>query len=107
MHERIGRGCATRANFPAHDQFSVGAKSGPRPNIAESELALLVGGNIFFFGVAERPDFIALDFLAWEITQRLIVEPLTGRPKHSHKALDGVFGHPGHAHDRSDGIAFD
>lgn len=61
------------ANSPAGNQLSIGANCRPRPDVAVAKLAAQFFGNILFLRVAERPDFVALNFCARKIAESLVL----------------------------------
>src|SRR5690348_3114194 len=70
------------------DQFGVGAKCCPCPNIAEPENSTALLGDIVRFGIYKAPCFVALNATAFHIANGFIVKALARRaelaqkPKH-------------------------
>ena len=67
LHERDCGLRAARADLPARDQLGVSGNRGPGPDIAITQFALELGGDVLRLRVNEAPNFIALDALAWKI----------------------------------------
>ena len=59
--------------MPAGDQLGIRADGSPGVNVTIAKDALKLGRHILLLGVAESPDLIALDALAWQITHRPIL----------------------------------
>jgi hypothetical protein len=72
----------------------------------KSELPLLIDWNVLLLCVAERPNFIALDAPARQISQRMILVLLTDRSQSGQETLNGILGDSGHPHSGADGISF-
>jgi hypothetical protein len=72
VHEVISGGGITIADIPARDKFGFGINRRPRPNVAPA-LALFLGRHIDFLAADERPNFVALDKLAGEIAENLVL----------------------------------
>src|SRR6266568_4597367 len=106
MHKSVGSGRAASADLPATNQLGICTESSPRPNISIAELPLFVGWNVLLFGIAERPNFIALDSLAGEIAHCTIMELLAGRSKRGQQTLNGILGYSRHSNGGANGIAF-
>ena len=60
--------------MPTGDYLGIGANGGPGVNIAVAENALKLGRHVLLLGMAEGPDFVALDAFAWQITHRPILK---------------------------------
>src|SRR5687768_5058992 len=66
----VGGFSISSPDVPRNDQLGIGVNSGPRPHIASLRVALKdawVVLNGAFLGVAERPNFIALNALRREV----------------------------------------
>lgn len=73
IHEALGVIRRAPANTPAGNEFGIRAEGCPCPHISVAKLPALIGGHVLFLRVAERPDFIALDSLARQVAQRLVL----------------------------------
>ena len=62
-----------RADEPAGHQLGIGADRGPRPHVADAELALAVLGNVLGLRVYEGPDLVALDRRAGKVVEHLVL----------------------------------
>jgi hypothetical protein len=67
VHEVVGRTRIAVADVPARNQLCLGVDRRPRPDIAPTLLAL-VGGHVLLFAAYERPNLVALDALAGQIS---------------------------------------
>ena len=72
VHELIGRTCVTATNEPTRHKFRFRVNRRPRPNIAMSH-GLVLRRGILFLAADKRPDFVALNPLALQIPQRLVL----------------------------------
>jgi hypothetical protein len=95
------------ANAPTRNDFGIRAKSRPRPYVAVSKLAAQVGGDVLFLGVAERPNFVALDSLAGQIAHRFVLIFRAYRSDTNQQFGDGIFRNASHSHSGANGITFD
>jgi hypothetical protein len=73
VHEIVGRYRATVADHPGKNHFGVAIERGPGPHVPRSDRRGLGSGDVLLLGVAEAPDFIALDALRLDVADRLIV----------------------------------
>jgi hypothetical protein len=64
MHELIGSARAACPDAPARNQFRIRVERNPSPHVSKAKLTLFISGHILVFGVAELPNFIALNVLA-------------------------------------------
>ena len=62
---------SARTDQPARYELGISVDGRPRPNIAISELALILCGHVLRLGVNETPNLIALDSLAGQIAKML------------------------------------
>jgi len=105
--EVIGVMRRTPTYQPAGGDLGVGAKSCPRPYATVAKPAAKFLWKILLFGVTERPNLTALDSLARQVAERLVLI-LSTRGADLRKELnDRVFGHPRHAHCGPNGITLD
>ena len=54
-------------------KLGIGADGGPGVNVTMAENAFRLGRHVLLLGVAESPDLIALDALAWQATHRSVL----------------------------------
>jgi hypothetical protein len=64
VHKPLRKFGITSAYEPIADQLRIGTDRGLGPDIAGKGRGALGSGGVLFLGVAERPDFIALNALA-------------------------------------------
>lgn len=102
----IGIAGSPTAYQPTRNKFRIGAKSRPRPNVSVSELPALVGGHILVFGVAEAPNFVALNSLAGQIPKNSVLVLFANRPDLCEKFDDCILRRACHTHRSADGVAF-
>jgi hypothetical protein len=102
----VGSASASVANVPTGHKFGIRAHRNPSPRIAKS-LPFHFSRAIPFFGVRERPNFVALDLLASKIAKNAVLIFRTGATKIAEKFNDSVFGYAGHSHGSADAVALD
>ena len=78
LHEGIGGRRIVAGHQVAHDQLCVRVQRGPGPDIASAFRCGLGGLHIAFLGVAEGPDFIALDALGPHVANVFIMADHAG-----------------------------
>jgi len=61
------------SNHERWDELRIRINRNPCPNITESKLTFLIGGDVLLFGVAEAPALIALNPLALESAKRAVL----------------------------------
>src|SRR3989338_8080071 len=88
--------CTPITDKPTRNDLCVGIKGRPCPNVAISELPLFIVGDILIFHSDEAPNFIALNPLAGEIAESLILIFGAGLPQFNQQFDDGIFGNTGH-----------
>lgn len=79
-HEGAGRARIPRADREREDELGVGVDGRPVPHVAVAKLAPVFLGDILLLGVAERPDFIALEATAGVQYARSETTTLPQRP---------------------------
>ena len=84
----------------------VGVERGPRPNIASALRRGLRGRDVLLLGVAEAPNFVALDALARNAAHGRIMELSADRAGFGEELVDRVDAHVGDAADRPHRRAF-
>jgi|SRR5688572_12846472 len=67
VNEFVGRPFVAPVYLVGNDQLAVGAKRGPRPNVAKAEFAAQIEGNVLFLRVAEVPNLVALDANGFDV----------------------------------------
>src|SRR2546425_4457320 len=72
---------APASEQPARNKFGIRIEGDPRPHITKAELAFVFFGYVLFPGVAEAPDFIALEPLAGQVAELLVLVSLAGCAK--------------------------
>src|SRR5260370_5680382 len=107
VHEVLRVPRIASANAPARNNLGVSAESRPRPDIAIAKLAAQIGGNVLFFRVAERPNLIALDSLAWQIAQGLVLIFRARLSNPRQQLNNGVFRYSRHSHRSANRVSFD
>lgn len=106
VDEVEGRARIALGDQPRGHDLAVAAERHPRPHVAETEGALLVGRDVLLFGVAKAPNLVALNPLAGEPAQRLILV-IGARGSEVHQELEhGPLVHVHHAAGGADGVAF-
>src|ERR1700679_2821563 len=70
----------------------VSAQRAVHVHIAESELPLLVRGNVLLLRVAKRPDFVALNLLARKIAEFFSLKLFAGWSEPRHQPSDSILG---------------
>ena len=73
LHEVCGVLEVTPTNTPGGDKLRISTNGREGPHVTVTKLALFLLGDVFLFGIAESPNLIALDSLAGEITERLVL----------------------------------
>jgi len=67
------------ANHPRRDQLGLGVQGRPSPDVSRFASSHHFRRGILVFGVYKGPNLIALDTLAGEVSQRLVLICRTGR----------------------------
>jgi hypothetical protein len=80
-------------------QLAIGVNAGPSPQIATAIGCSLRAGDVLFLGVAEAPDFIALNTLRFDAAHLRIMERFTEAARVFQKLGHGVYAHVAHAGD--------
>jgi hypothetical protein len=104
LHELIGAPGITLSHKVGNGQLCIGIHRRPRPYVPVSELALLFGGYVLLFCIAELPDFIALNPARLYTTYRAVVELNARRSQLFQESKDCVLGDIGHSASSPDGI---
>jgi hypothetical protein len=74
IENELARGNSiTPSDIPAGYELRFGIDGRPCPHVAVTELSLKFDGYVLLLGVAERPNFIALDTTAIQVAQMLIL----------------------------------
>ncbi len=63
----------TGAHYGRRNKFRIGINGRPRPYVAVTELAFLVGRRVLFLCVDKCPDFIALNLLARQVSESAVL----------------------------------
>jgi hypothetical protein len=105
VHEVICASGIALADEPARNEFCVSIERNPRPNIA-SAFRFVLRTAILFLGVNKAPNFVALQALAGEIAQRLVLIFRAGAAKIAKQCHNRCAMHAGHTGDRPQGIYF-
>lgn len=104
VHKVICRASITGADKPARHKFRVRIKRNPRPHAARSA-ALHIFWHVLVFGINERPDFIALDALAIQVAESLVLIGGAGRAKFNQQLLNRCAVNARHADSGAERIA--
>jgi hypothetical protein len=72
MDEMVSRATVTCSDLPAGHQLRLRVHANPSPNITPA-VVLIVGRDVLFFAADERPNFIALNALAVEVAENLVL----------------------------------
>src|SRR5579885_721605 len=72
MHEVKSGDAVARPDIPARHQLGFGIQSYPNPAIAPA-FAFFICWNVAFLAANKRPNFVALNALAGEITKHLVL----------------------------------
>jgi len=103
--------CAAIASRPPTIQEAIKFVSASRAvqvhTLTESELALLVGWQIFVLRPNEAPDFVALNPLAGQVAKRLVLIDRTSRANFQQEFGDGILGNAHHPSDCANARALD
>ncbi len=84
---------------PANNQFRIRVNRGEGPNVASVAYALPhVRRRVLFLGVAERPDFIDLDALRWNVAKSDILILLARFADADKQAKDSALGDASETH---------
>src|SRR5581483_7760571 len=70
----MGAARTARSNTPANYELCFGVNCHPRPYVSETKLAPLIEGHVLLLGIAERPNFIALDSLASDVANVAVLK---------------------------------
>ena len=99
-----GRGVlrVTAADQPRGHQLGVSAHRGPCPHVAVAEFAVVFGGHVLCLGVAEGPDFVALEALTRQVPQGHVLVVRAGRTQVHQQLRDRVLGGAGQPHGGAD-----
>lgn len=97
--------CRPLSDEIGHHQLAIGVERCPSPDRAESKLTFHFLGKIFVFSETKRPDFIALDAFASEISQCPILIFSAGCAEIGKQFQNGGLGYAGHAHRAVDACA--
>jgi len=106
-HKLVCRYSVTPSVMPAGNKLSVGIYRDPSPHVAVTKTTLLFKRDIFFFGVAKRPNFIALKALTRQIAQRVVLILSASFAEISKKFENGILGNLSLTAYRIDSIPFD
>lgn len=93
----------TPANEVGDDQLAIGVDGGPSPYVASFLRRRLRPRDVLCLGVAERPDFIALDALRRDVADQLIVKLDASLASVREQLRDGVDRHVADPADRPHG----
>jgi len=107
VHEVLRVPRRTPSHAPRGNELGIGTERGPSPHVTISEVSAHFCRYVLFLGVAERPNFVALDALARKIAKRVA---LIFRARHANpreKFDDGIFRNARHSHRGANRIPFD
>ena len=62
---------------PRDDELTVAVERGPGPYVAKTKFALHLFRYVFFFRIAERPNFIALNLFCSNVLNRVVMKQNT------------------------------
>lgn len=88
---------APLSNQPRDNELGIGANRRPGQDATEPKLALHFLREILVLRKIERPDFIGLNALAWEVAERFILIHGTSRTEISEQPQDRRFRDSSHA----------
>src|SRR5581483_3777466 len=94
VHELTRSTRVACTDHPRSNQLGIGTQRGPRPDVTNTEDAFQVLRDILFLRADERPDFIALHPLAWQVAQRLVLIVVAGFAYISEQLRNRVFARP-------------
>ena len=80
VNEHLRRSRVTIAGHERRNQFCVRVNRNPSPNVSVSEFPFLFGGYVLLFRVAELPNFIALNPLAFQVAESAVLIIGAGDP---------------------------
>ena len=106
-HEGAGRVRIARADRERGDELGVGVDGRPRPHVAIPELARVFLGDVLLLGVAERPDFVALEPPTGEVPQRRVLVVQARGPGIGQEGQDRPLGRAGDTTGCPDRVALD
>lgn len=101
----VGAGAVTSP--PRNHQFGVGIERGPSPDITSAIRRGLGAAHVLVLGVAERPNFIALDTLGGDVADHLVVEVCASHPRVHHQLGHGIDRDAADPRDRAERRPFD
>jgi len=78
VHENHCALARTVSNVERDDQLCVGINRCPRPDVASAFRGRLLRRYVLLFGMAERPDFIALDTACLHIAHCFVMQDQAG-----------------------------
>lgn len=96
----------TCADVPARNKLRVGVDGRPRPDVSPAVAGVLFG-QVLRLAAYEAPNLIALEPLAREIAQRLILVDRAGAAGIGDKLQHGVERHAGHLRGCADAVPLD
>ena len=79
------------------NKLGISADRRPRPDISKTKLTLLFERHVLLLGVAERPDFIALDSLARQVTKMRILVLRTSGSHFCQQSENGALSYSSHS----------
>jgi hypothetical protein len=91
---------------PENHEFRISTNACPGVNVAIAKLTFLLGGHIFFFGIAESPNFITLNPFTGKLSQVFILIFKAGFSHFTQELNDSVFDHITDTCGRSNAVAF-
>lgn len=106
VHELVRRASVPPSDMPAGNQLRFGIDRRPRPHVAVTELPALLLRDVLRLGVAEGPDFVALQPAAFEVAEHPVLELGARLASFDLELNDGVDRHPAEAGGRPDADAF-
>lgn len=107
LNKFVGASGIASGNEPRNNQLRIGVNGDPCPNISIAEFAAKFLRDVLFFGVAKRPNFVALNSFGSQIYQSL-VEVIGARRSEVHEQLcNRVLRYARHSDGRADAVSFD
>ncbi len=97
VHKSLGGLRSPRAESERGNQFSIGINRNPRPNVSISELAAQLFRDILFLRVAELPNLVALNSLAGQVAERLVLIFRARLTNSCQQLKNGILSNPSHA----------
>lgn len=92
LHEVVSDAAIARANEPGRHQLGICADRRPRPHVTNAELATHFFRDVLLLRINEAPNLIALETLARQVAQSLVLVRGAGRSDIDEQLGHGIDG---------------